>query len=144
MSRASVSASSFMTRLGAQFYAESDGSVTAKVVMDSKHEGPPGYAHGGALAALLDEAMGAAVWFSGVRVAAVHLNIDYKRAVALGMVARVSGRVERRDGRKVYASGAILLPDETVACTAHGIFVEAPQIFPEGGPGFIFSPVMDE
>jgi uncharacterized protein (TIGR00369 family) len=144
MSRASVSASSFVTLLGAQFYAEDDGAVTASVVIDARHEGPPGYAHGGTLAALLDEAMGASVWFSGSRVAAVHLSFDYKCAVAVGMLVRVVGRVERREGRKVYTTGTILLPDETIAVSALGIFVEAPQIFPEGGPGFIFSPFLDE
>lgn len=144
MSRASVSASSLMTTLGAQFYAEEDGSVAAMVQIDSRQEGPPGYAHGGALAALLDEAMGAAVWYSGSRVVAVHLSIDYKRAVPLGVRARVVGSVERRDGRKVFTDGSILLPDGTVAVTATGIFVDAPQIFPEGGPGFTFSPASDE
>lgn len=144
MSRASVSASNFMTMLGAQFYAEDDGSVSASVMIDARHEGPPGYAHGGTLAALLDEAMGAAVWYSGVRVAAVHLSFDYKRGVPIGGLARIIGRIERRDGRKVYTIGSILLPDETLAVSALGIFVEAPQIFPEGGPGFIFSPTRDE
>ncbi|MCC6804210.1 MAG: PaaI family thioesterase [Anaerolineae bacterium] len=144
MSRASVSPSSFVTLLGGQFYAEDDGSVMANLVIDSRHEGPPGFAHGGTLASLLDEAMGAAVWYSGVRVAAVHLSIDYKRAVPLGVQARVVGQVEQREGRKVFTTGAILLPDGAVAVSARGIFVEAPQIFPEGGLGFIFSPVRDE
>jgi uncharacterized protein (TIGR00369 family) len=144
MSRASVSASSFIARLGAQFYAEEDGSVEARVLIDARHEGPPGYAHGGALAALLDEAMGAAVWFSGVRVAAVHLSFDFKRAVPLGALAQVFGRVERREGRKVFTEGVILLPDGTVAARATGIFVDAPQIFPEGSSGFTFSPALDE
>jgi uncharacterized protein (TIGR00369 family) len=133
-----------MTRLGAQFYAEVDGSVAASVLIDARQEGPPGYAHGGALAALLDEAMGAAVWYSGVRVAAVHLTFDYKRAVPLGVQARITGHIRRREGRKVFTDGAILLPDGAVAVTASGIFVDAPQIFPEGGPGFTFSPVIDE
>ncbi len=111
MGRALVSSSGFVTRMGAQFYTQDDGSVAAQVVIDERHEGPPGYAHGGALAAMLDEAMGAAVWFSGTRVAAVHLGFDYRRAVPLGVEVHVSGWVEHREGRKVFTSGVIRLPD---------------------------------
>jgi hypothetical protein len=38
----------------------------------------------------------------------------------------VVGRVERVEGRKAFTSGVILLPDDTAAVEATGIYVEVP------------------
>ena len=40
-------------------------------------EGPPGHAHGGSMAAVLDEAMGAAAWMEGHLVVAVRLATSF-------------------------------------------------------------------
>lgn len=138
MSKALVNGTAFSRLLGARFTVEDDGSIRADVVVGESLEGPPGYAHGGTLVALLDEAMGAAVWYAGYRVLAVHLASDFKRPVPLGAAIRVVGQVERRDGRKVFTSGAIFLPDETLAVSGSGIFVEAPQVLQDIS-GFSFT-----
>ena len=48
--------------------------VLADFTFDKRHQGPPGHADGGSLAAVLDEAMGAAVWLAGHSVVAAHLS----------------------------------------------------------------------
>ena len=110
--------------------------VRAEFTVGAGQEGPPGHAHGGLLAALLDEAMGAAAWHSGKRVVAVHLDFDFRHPVPVGSTVTVRGWVERLEGRKVFTRGAIILSDERTATEGTGIFVEAPQFFSK--PGFAF------
>jgi uncharacterized protein (TIGR00369 family) len=119
---------------GAQFYANQAGEISATLALDLEKQGPPGHAHGGSLATLIDEAMGIAAWYQGHRVLAVNLNINFRRAVPLHQMVTVCGRVERAEGRKVYTTGRLTLSDGTVAVEATGLFVTAPQIVGEGDP----------
>lgn len=112
--------------LGMQFYGDGQGHVRGEIAMDVSKQGPPGYVHGGALAALLDEAMGAAAWNQGYRAVAVNLHFDLWVAVPLQKPVTVTGEVQRVEGRKVFCSGSIILPDGTLAVTAAGIFVMSP------------------
>jgi acyl-coenzyme A thioesterase PaaI-like protein len=118
---------------GAQFYAAENGQIIGRVQVDDSKQGPPGHVHGGALATLIDEAMGASAWFSGYRVVAVHLEFDLKLAVPLNIEITMRGWVVRREGRKVFTAGELLLPDGRIAVTGSGIFVEAPQLVGAGG-----------
>jgi acyl-coenzyme A thioesterase PaaI-like protein len=120
---------------GAKYHLHADGTVTADFTISDAQGGPPGYAHGGALAALIDEAMGAANWFAGNRGMSVHLSFDYKQPVPLGARIHVSGKVERREGRKVFTIGTVALENGTVAVNGSGIFVDTPQLL-ENTTGF--------
>ncbi len=144
MSKGIVNRTTFMQTLGAQFVLQDDDSVSAEWVVSAALMGPPAHAHGGALATLLDEAMGAAAWFTGKRVLAVHLSFDYLRPVPLGALIRINGSVERQEGRKVFTVGAILLPDETIAVRGSGIFVEAPHLLENTELGFTYLPNRQE
>jgi acyl-coenzyme A thioesterase PaaI-like protein len=119
--------------MSVEFWLHDDGHVSAECRLSASQEGPPQHAHGGALASLIDEAMGAAAWAAGYRVVAVHLDFDYFRAVPLGASISIRGQVESVDGRKVFTSGAVVLNGET-AVKGKGVFVEAPQFFDQ--PGF--------
>ena len=121
--------------MGVVWYALDDNSIFAEVTLNDAQQGPPGFAHGGASAALLNEAMGAAVWLAGYRVASVNLNISYRKPVPLGQPFKVTARVNERNGKKVTAVGEIRLADETLAVSGDGIFVEAPQLFTGLGTG---------
>lgn len=110
--------------IGLTWWAE-DGFITAEFTLTDAQQGPPDHAHGGASAAILDEAMGAAVWAAGLRVVAVNLEINYRRPVPLGQRAEVRARVSRHTARKAWARGEIILPDGTVAVEGRGIYVPA-------------------
>lgn len=115
--------------MGVTWYAQDDDSIFAEVTLTSAQQGPPGMAHGGASAALLDEAMGAAVWLTGHRVASVNLNIDYRKPIPLGQMFTVKAWVLNANGRKVTAKGEIRSVGGEVAVSGEGIFVQAPQLF---------------
>jgi acyl-coenzyme A thioesterase PaaI-like protein len=131
--------SGFMTAdppkgMGIRFYAEAEG-VVAFITLDDRHEGPPGYVHGGFSAALLDEAMGTAVWRAGHPVVAANIQFDLRAPVPLGQEISVQGWVDRKDGKKVFAKGKIVLADGTVAVEGRGLFIEAPQFFQDWDGG---------
>ena len=88
--------------------------------------------------------MGAAAWFTGKRVLAVHLSFDYLQPVPVGAAIRIRASVERQEGRKVFTTGVILLPDDAVAVRGSGIFVEAPSLFDDREHGFTYLPDQHE
>lgn len=120
---------------GMQYYTHDDGTVSGQITIDRSKQGPPGHVHGGALIAVLDEAMGAAAWVNGHRVVAANLQFDLRRGVPLDVNVTFTGQVERKEGRKVYCSGQVILPDGTVAVEARGLFIEAPN-YVGGADGF--------
>ncbi|HIP73545.1 MAG TPA: PaaI family thioesterase [Anaerolineae bacterium] len=95
-------------------------------------QGPPGHAHGGATAAVVDEAMGAAVWRSGLKVVLANLNLNFHKPMPLYVPARVEAWLERTEGRKAYAFGRILLLDGKTAVSGTGLYVQAPHLFTFG------------
>ena len=143
MSKRLIRGSRFLETIGVGFELLDDGTVAANFIVGSGQEGPPDYAHGGALATLIDEAMGAASWFAGNRTLSVHLGFDYQRPVPVGAAIHISGQVERSEGRKVFTSGLIRLADGTVAVRGSGIFVTAPKLL-EAAPGFSLLSVPDK
>jgi acyl-coenzyme A thioesterase PaaI-like protein len=115
--------------IGLTWYTDENGMIFSEFTLTEAQQGPPGHAHGGASAAILDEAMGAAVWRAGYNVAVVNLEINYHLPLPLGQPLKLEARLAGQEGRKVFASGEIRLPDETVAVSGRGIYVEAPQLF---------------
>jgi uncharacterized protein (TIGR00369 family) len=107
---------------------EENGEIFAEFTFDEGQQGPPDHLHGGASAAVLDEAMGAAVWTAGLRVVAVNLEINYKQPVPLGQKVTIRARVQERQERKVLTTSEILLPDGAIAVTGRGIYVSAPHL----------------
>ncbi len=85
-------------------------------------EGPPGHAHGGSMAAVLDEAMGAAAWMAGHRVVAVQLDTSFRHLLPLGTDAWLEAWVERADGRKVWTASRLYAGD-TLFAEATALFV---------------------
>lgn len=107
----------------AYFRRAADGVLVGRAWFGPGAEGPPGHAHGGASAAVLDEAMGAAAWMEGLVVVAVHLEVDFHRMVPLGTDAWMEGRVESVDGRKVVTSGRLHDAAGDDFATASGLFL---------------------
>ncbi|XP_073493485.1 acyl-coenzyme A thioesterase THEM4-like isoform X1 [Phyllobates terribilis] len=88
-------------------------------------EGPPGYAHGGCIATILDSTLGAGVVYVQGPVMTANLNIDYRNPIPLGCTVIVDSHVEKEEGRKVYARGQIRSHDDQILHTeATGLFIK--------------------
>jgi uncharacterized protein (TIGR00369 family) len=119
--------------IGITMWVDDDGVMTSEFTLNDAQQGPPGHAHGGASAAILDEAMGLVVWAAGLKVAAVNIEINYHRPLPLNLPLTLEARVTEHDGRKAFSTGEIRLPDGTIAVSGRGIYVIAPKLFDKVG-----------
>ena len=94
------------------------GSFTPGEVL----QGPPGYAHGGIIATALDEAMSLCVHQQALAFTA-HFEMDLHGPAPVGTRVELDARIDRREGRKIWAS-AEALGESGVVATASGLFVE--------------------
>ncbi len=106
------------------FVRDVDGAFVGWVWFGPRAEGPPLSAHGGSIAAVLDDAMGRACWVAGHMVLAGRISIDFRRRVPLGQVHEVEAWVDSVDGRKVKAKGRLLGSDESVLAESEGTFIQ--------------------
>ena len=114
--------------VGLALYANEDG-VDGEVTFQITEQGAPGFVHGGALAAIMDESMTAAAWLAGHKVMAANLNVEYRHPVRVGSTVTVTARVVEHMGRRVEASSEVRLVDGTVACCARGTFANVSARF---------------
>lgn len=93
-----------------------DGDVTrGRVVFGSAYEGPPGLAHGGFIAAVFDELLTSAQLASGFGGFTGTLTVRMRRPVPLVTPIDLEARVDRIDGRKIFASGVARVGGEVAA-----------------------------
>lgn len=114
--------------IGLTYYLdEATGRVHTQARFRRRYEGPPGHAHGGAILAVLDEAMSKSAWcYTRELVLAAHLECDYRRPIPLETPLDVTGWVQRRDGRKIHTEGRLALPGGETAAEARGLFLTVP------------------
>ena len=115
------SASDF-SPLRAAWRVRAGARVGTTARFDGRHQGAPHYAHGGAVAALLDDAMGY-VSFLVLRIfVTANLTVDYRRPVLLEHDYDVAAWCEDIDGRKVRLRAELRDGDEVIA-EASGLFI---------------------
>lgn len=123
--RSFVSSDPHGDRLRARYYRrDADNAWVGKVWFGPGAEGPPEHAHGGSTAAVLDEAMGGAVWMAGHLALAAQVTIHYKNMLPLGTVVVVEAWVHDNQGRKVHARGRLLGPEGQLYCESEGIYIK--------------------
>lgn len=115
-------------------FLEDDGRLTSEFTLDEAQQGPPGFAHGGASAAILDELMGLVVWAAGHKVLAANININYRKLLPLHQPLFAESRVSEVGERKIISVGEIRLADSTVAVEGSGVYVVAKKFFEERPP----------
>ncbi|HXH83501.1 MAG TPA: PaaI family thioesterase [Candidatus Tectomicrobia bacterium] len=109
-------------------FRAADG-VLAPVVVDPVYEGPPGAAHGGIVAAYLDEICGGAVVRATGRVAVTgELTVRYVAPVPLATPLLGRGRLVSDHGRYVDVEGSLEdLASGRVVATARARFFPVPR-----------------
>ena len=104
---------------------EDETSLRGRVTFRPFHLGGNGAAHGGTLPLLFDEVVGRLVnSTAGPRPArTAYLHVNYRAITPLGVELQVTATVDRREGRKHWASGR-LHHGNTLLADAEGLFVE--------------------
>lgn len=107
------------------FWEPTTQMLHAKVHFGPMAEGPPGCAHGGSIAAVLDEVMGCCAWANQHSVVAANLNINYRGMVPLGLIHQLHASVTEVDGRKIFVTGQLCHAQTgDVLAEATGLFIE--------------------
>lgn len=91
----------------AYWHDPATGELRARVWFGPGAEGPPGHAHGGSIAAVLDEVMGVCAWQQGRRVVAARLDISFLLPLPLGLDVTAKAQVTAIEGRRVTVHGQV-------------------------------------
>jgi len=102
--------------------ADADG-VEAKVYLGLQYQGPPGRAHGGVLAWIMDAVLARAMHAS-MRIGVTGtLTLRYRAATPIEQELTCRARIVRGEGRKLIIEGQVLVGDE-VTVEAEGIWIQ--------------------
>jgi acyl-coenzyme A thioesterase PaaI-like protein len=81
-----------------------EGRVAGRFFVKQDHQGPPGFAHGGVLAAALDEAMGLALEVRGLRTLTRRIEVDFQEPAPIGAFVQVEAAVDRQEGEDIFTT----------------------------------------
>lgn len=114
--------------LGLRLHAAGSDTLIGRFQITDRHQGAPGLAHGGVLAALMDELLGSVNGLLGTPAVTARLEIDFVRPVPVGAVLHLSAQLVAVDGRKVTTEGEGRLDSPTgpVAVHADALFIRVP------------------
>lgn len=96
--------------------------IVGHCTLDASFGGGPGRAHGGAVATLLDEALGRANDAAGLSGMTVALEVRFRAGTPIGVPLRVTARCDRVEGRKRFGSGELWAGD-TLLAEATAVYV---------------------
>ncbi len=105
---------------------EAAGQVTAPVLISDVYQGYPGIAHGGILAAILDEVIGRAINLGQSENAfwvTAKLELRYRQPTPLETPLTAVGWVVERRSRAAEVAGELRLADGTVTAEARAVIV---------------------
>lgn len=105
------------------FLDESTRQAVCEFKLARRYQGPPGHAHGGIIATILDEAMGKVNKFSNVVALTRTMNVEYLKPVPLGKQLTVIARAQSVLGRE-YVNVAEVVGDKgEVLARSTGTFI---------------------
>jgi acyl-coenzyme A thioesterase PaaI-like protein len=107
--------------LAAQLWRDGD-TACMRVTLGKAFEGAPGRAHGGVVAALLDEVMGLMNVIHGAMAFTATLDITYHAPTPVGEPIIARAWLARRDGRK-HSVESTLHAEDVLVASAKGLFI---------------------
>jgi acyl-coenzyme A thioesterase PaaI-like protein len=116
------------------YHRPEDNAVVGKAWFGPGAIGVPGHAHGGSIAALLDQIMGMACWLHGHMILAAKMEVQFRNKLAIGTVASFEAWLERTDGKKLYPRARLISSEGIVFSESTGLFIKvSPDKFAELG-----------
>ena len=103
--------------------------LTGTGALASPYTGPPGAVHGGVVALVFDELLGAVNACLGLGAYTGTLTIRYERITPIEQEIAFESWVDRVEGRKVFTRGTLSAGGEVTA-RAEGIFIRVEQPVP--------------
>jgi len=97
--------------------------IVGRFVLGERYQGGAGFAHGGVIALLLDEAMGKVCRFRGVKAVTAELSVEYLKPVSVEKEIVVEGYEAELKGRNLFLVGEIRDTEGRVLARGKGRFV---------------------
>jgi len=97
--------------------------IVGRFVLGERYQGGAGFAHGGIIATLLDEAMGKVCRFREVRAVTAELTVEYLKPVNVRSGIVVEGRETEQKGRNLFMTAEIRNEAGEVLARGKGRFV---------------------
>jgi uncharacterized protein (TIGR00369 family) len=113
-----------------RFEREGENGARSEIVLAEHFQGWRGVAHGGIVAALLDEAMAHAAGMRGYRGVTAELCARFKKPVPLSAPIVIRGRVEAMRRTVMDVTAEVVTLDGDVLATAEGKFIAKGTVEP--------------
>ena len=97
--------------------------IIGRFVLGERYQGGAGFAHGGIIAVLLDEAMGKVCRFREVRAVTAELSVEFLKPVNVADEIIVEGHETEMRGRNLFMAGEIRNGSGDVLARAKARFV---------------------
>jgi uncharacterized protein (TIGR00369 family) len=104
-------------------YDQDRNCFVCRFRLGKRYTGPPGHAHGGIIATILDEAMGKVNRLRQVVALTSQITVDYLKPVPLNQPLRVESRERRVRGRQHVNTAEILNRKDEVLARSKGLFI---------------------
>jgi uncharacterized protein (TIGR00369 family) len=114
------------TGLRLKFFVDVDKNVVCHFRLARRFAGPPGHAHGGIIATLLDEAMSKSNRARGILAMTRHLEVQYLRPVPLGQPLTLTARHLDTHGRRNHTEAQLADATGQILASARAVFVTVP------------------
>ena len=116
------------------FYDNGENEVYTECTLSDDYQGYPGIAHGGIIAAILDEVVGRVSMISDHHhlMMSVTLQVKYRHPTPTHTPLKFVGRIVRLRGRLGKAVGMCYLPDGTLTAESEMTLADVPQEFIAG------------
>jgi acyl-coenzyme A thioesterase PaaI-like protein len=107
--------------------------VRATCTFDERHQGAPGFVHGGSLATAIDDTVGTLLVLLRRPAVTARLEVDYRSPAFLGREMALEAWAERIEGRKLHLA-ATIHDGETLVAEGRALFLEVTlEHFAKGG-----------
>lgn len=103
-------------------YPDGDKVITTHA-FDERHVGAPGIAHGGAVAAVLDDLYGFLLFRAGGPAVTRKLKVEYLSPALLGVTYTFEASILSLNGRKLRVSARVTRPDGPAIATSKALFI---------------------
>lgn len=97
--------------------------IRAEVTFDRRQEGAPGFAHGGAVSAALDDCLGSVLVILRIPAVTARLEVDFRHPALLGRRLEIEAWPEGVEGRKLSLA-ATMRDEGGLIAEARAIFVQ--------------------
>jgi acyl-coenzyme A thioesterase PaaI-like protein len=107
----------------AYFRKPGEPTLYAKAWFGKKTMGPPAHVHGGAMAATLDDAMGAAAWMNHFQCVAATITISFVSMLPIESETIVEASIDRVEGRKIHLRATLKDLSGKAVAEGTGLFI---------------------